>query len=97
MLVRDFDIDDVAPIVEILELNGQYAHPDVEGPEAMIRVKECDAAVFLVCELEGQIVGWPCQGCLRRFTSYDSSPFRPPGTSKEGHWNCFGRTDSQAI
>ncbi len=57
MLIRDFDVDDVASIVDILELNGQYAHPDVEGPEAMIRVKECDAAVFLVCELEGKTVG----------------------------------------
>ncbi len=57
MLVRDFDVSDVEPIVEILRLNGQYAHPDVDGPEAMTRVKECEAAVFMVCELEGQIVG----------------------------------------
>lgn len=57
MLVRDFDVDDVAPIVEILELNGQYAHPDVDGPEAMRRVKECEAAVFRVCELGGKTVG----------------------------------------
>lgn len=56
-MVRDFDVDDVAPIVEILELNGQYAHPDVDGPEAMRRVKECEAAVFLVSELEGKTVG----------------------------------------
>ncbi len=57
MLVRDFDAEDAAPIVEILELNGQYVHPDVDGPEAMRKVKDCEAAVFLVCELAGKTVG----------------------------------------
>lgn len=56
-MVRDFDVDDIAPIVEILELNGQYAHPDVDGPEAMRRVKECEAVVFLVCKLASKTVG----------------------------------------
>ncbi len=57
MLVRDFDHEDVAPVVEILRRNGQYDHPDVDGPAAMRRVWECEAAIFLVCELEGRTVG----------------------------------------
>jgi len=43
--------------VETLKLNGQYGFPEVDGPEAMKRVKQCPAAVFLVCEMEGKVVG----------------------------------------
>ncbi len=57
VLIRDFNHEDIAPVFEILRRNGQYDHPDVDGPEAMRRVKECDAAVFLVCELAGKTVG----------------------------------------
>ncbi len=54
VLVRDFSIDDIAPIIEILQRNGQYTNPEVDGPDAMRRVKECEAAVFLVCERGGK-------------------------------------------
>lgn len=57
MRVRDFELDDIVPVVDILERNGQYTHPAVDGPDAMKRVKECEAAIFLVSELEGKIVG----------------------------------------
>lgn len=57
MLVRDFELADINEILEILKLNNQYGFPEVDGPEAMKRVKACKAAVFLVCEIEGKIVG----------------------------------------
>jgi len=57
MLIRDFDSVDIKEIVEILKSNNQYGFPEVDGPEAMKRVKACSAAVFLVCEMEGKIVG----------------------------------------
>jgi N-acetylglutamate synthase-like GNAT family acetyltransferase len=57
MLIRDFDFADITEIVEILKSNNQYGFPEVDGPEAMKRVKACSAAVFLVCEMEGKIVG----------------------------------------
>jgi N-acetylglutamate synthase-like GNAT family acetyltransferase len=57
MLIRDFDFADIKEIVEILKSNNQYGFPEVDGPEAMKRVKACNAAVFLVCEMEGKIVG----------------------------------------
>lgn len=57
MLIRNFEIADINEIVEILKLNNQYAFPEVDGPEAMKRVKACKAAVFLVCEIEGKVVG----------------------------------------
>jgi len=57
MLIRNFEERDINEIVEILKLNEQYGHPEVDGPEAMRRVKACEAAVFLVCELNGKVVG----------------------------------------
>lgn len=57
MSIRDFELDDINEVVEILKLNGQYNFPEVDGPEAMMRVKACPAAVFLVYELEGRVVG----------------------------------------
>jgi len=56
-LVRDFELTDIDEVVEILKLNGQYGFPEVDGPEAMKRVKACSAAVFLVCEMDGKVVG----------------------------------------
>jgi len=44
-------------IVEILKLNNQYSFPEVDGPKAMKRVKACSVAVFLVCEIDGEVVG----------------------------------------
>ena len=57
MLIRDFQLTDSDKIVEILKLNNQYGFPEVDGPEAMKRVKECSATVFLVCEIDGRVVG----------------------------------------
>jgi N-acetylglutamate synthase-like GNAT family acetyltransferase len=57
MLIRDFQLTDRDEIVEILKLNNQYSFPEVDGPEAMKRVKACSAAVFLVCEIDGRVVG----------------------------------------
>jgi len=55
--IRDLELSDIDAIVEILKLNGQYGFPEVDGPEAMKRVKACPAAVFLVYELDGKVVG----------------------------------------
>jgi len=57
MSIRDFEVDDIDEVVEILKLNGQYGFPEVDGPEAMKRVKACSAAVFLVYELNGKVMG----------------------------------------
>ena len=57
MLIRDFQLTDGDEIVEILKLNNQYGFPEVDGPEAMKRVKACSVAVFLVCEIDGRVVG----------------------------------------
>jgi N-acetylglutamate synthase-like GNAT family acetyltransferase len=43
--------------MKILRLNNQYGFPEVDGPEAMKRVKSCSAAVFLVCEIDGKVIG----------------------------------------
>jgi hypothetical protein len=39
MLIRDFQLSDVDVVIEVLKLNGQCAFPEVDGPEAMRRVK----------------------------------------------------------
>jgi len=57
VLIRDFQLADIDAVVEILKLNSQYGYPGVDGPEAMKRVRACEAAVFLVCEMEGKAVG----------------------------------------
>ncbi len=57
MLIRNFQLHDIEEVVEILKLNNQYDMPEVDGPEAMTRIKLCEAAVFLVCEIEGEIKG----------------------------------------
>ena len=56
-MFRDFQLTDRDEIVEILKLNNQYGFPKVDGPEAMKRVKACSVAVFLVCEIDGRVVG----------------------------------------
>lgn len=55
--IRKFDKSDEEDLVKILELNGQYDFPDVEGPMAMTRVSECDAAVFLVATMQERVIG----------------------------------------
>lgn len=57
MRIRDFEVKDADRIVEILKANQQYGHPEMDGPEAMKRVAECQAAEFLVAEEDGQVVG----------------------------------------
>ncbi|MDI6805986.1 MAG: GNAT family N-acetyltransferase [Candidatus Bathyarchaeia archaeon] len=57
MFIRDFEIGDIDQIVEILRLNNQYDFPEVDGPEAMKRLKQCSAVVFLVCEIDNKVVG----------------------------------------
>lgn len=57
VLIREFEPRDADAIVEILKLNNQYGFPAVDGPEAMRRVKACPAAIFLVCEMNGKVVG----------------------------------------
>ena len=57
MLIRDFELADVNDIVETLKLNNQYGFPAVDGPEAMKRVKTCGSSIFLVCEINGKVVG----------------------------------------
>lgn len=56
-MIRDLEVADIEEIVEILKLNDQYGFPQVDGPEAMKRVKACSAAVFLLCEVDGKVVG----------------------------------------
>jgi ribosomal protein S18 acetylase RimI-like enzyme len=57
MLIRDFAPADCDRLVEILKANLQFGHPEMDGPEAMLRICECDAAEFLVAEEDGQAVG----------------------------------------
>jgi len=57
LFVRNFEVEDAGVVVEILKLNNQYGFPAVDGPEAMKRVKACSVAVFLVCEIDGKVVG----------------------------------------
>jgi len=57
LFIRDFELDDAGEVVEILKLNNQYGFPEVDGPDAMKRVKACSAAVFLVCEVDDKVVG----------------------------------------
>jgi ribosomal protein S18 acetylase RimI-like enzyme len=56
--IRAFRETDIPSLVKILELNGQYGYPEVEGPEAMKRVAKCAAAVFLVAEAHEQPCGF---------------------------------------
>ncbi len=55
--VRTFRQSDIPALVELLQLNGQYDYPEIEGPAAMERVAKCDAAVFLVAEVCGKTCG----------------------------------------
>jgi ribosomal protein S18 acetylase RimI-like enzyme len=57
MLIRDFQPEDSQALVEILRANLQYGDPGTEGPEAMLRVHQCRAAVFLVAEEDEKPVG----------------------------------------
>jgi putative acetyltransferase len=54
MKIRDFQPQDIDALVNILKANQQYGHPEIDGPEAMLRVHDCTAAEFLVAE-EGDL------------------------------------------
>jgi len=58
MRIRDFVPSDSQKIVEILKENQQYGHPELDGPDAMLRVRKCSAAEFLVAEEDLQVVGF---------------------------------------
>lgn len=55
MKIRDFQPQDVDAMVNILKANQQYGHPEIDGPEAMLRVHNCTAAEFLVAEEEENV------------------------------------------
>jgi len=55
--IREFRSSDAMALVDILRANQQYGHPDIDGPEAMEKVRQCQAAEFLVAEIEGEPVG----------------------------------------
>ena len=55
--IRPFAQGDGEQLVDILKQNGQFSHPEVEGIAAMCRVASCDAAVFLVAEVDGEPMG----------------------------------------
>jgi len=57
MRIRDFEASDAETLVEILRANQQYGHPDIDGPEAMEKVRQCRAAEFLVADIGGEPVG----------------------------------------
>jgi ribosomal protein S18 acetylase RimI-like enzyme len=57
MEIRGFRPEDIEALLDILKANQQYGHPDIDGPEAMLRVHECVASEFLVAEEEGTILG----------------------------------------
>jgi ribosomal protein S18 acetylase RimI-like enzyme len=66
LTIRPFVETDGPRLVEILKANNQFDWPDVEGLRAMQRVAACDAAIFLVAEIDG----YP-QGLVRAV--YDGS------------------------
>ncbi len=57
MDIRDFRLGDVDSLVDILKANQQYNHPEIDGPSAMARVHDCQAAEFLVAEDGDQLLG----------------------------------------
>lgn len=57
VMIKDFEPEDTDEIVEILKVNNQYSFPQVDGPEAMKRIKACNTAVFLVYKANGKVIG----------------------------------------
>ena len=57
MKIREARSSDINTIVEIIKLNNQFGITEVDGSEAMQRVINCKAAVFLVCEINRKVVG----------------------------------------
>jgi ribosomal protein S18 acetylase RimI-like enzyme len=57
MVIREFQPQDTGALVRILKANLQYSDPNTEGPEAMMRVHQCQAALFLVAQDDSKVVG----------------------------------------
>ena len=57
MHIRDFRLEDAESLVELLKANQQYNHPEIDGPSAMARVRDCQAAEFLVAEDGAEVIG----------------------------------------
>ena len=66
ILIRNFEEKDAKALEVILKLNGQFDYPEIENRESMIRVANCEAAIFLVAELDKSLCG-----CLKAI--YDGS------------------------
>jgi len=66
ILIRNFEENDAEALEAILKLNGQFDYPEIENRESMIRVSNCEAAIFLVAELDKSVCG-----CLKAI--YDGS------------------------
>ena len=64
--IRPFEPKDSDYLVEILKTNKQYSYPNVDGPEAMLRVAQCAAAVFLTAADNERAIG-----CIR--ATYDGA------------------------
>ena len=64
--IRPFEPKDSDYLVEILKTNKQYSYPNVDGPEAMLRVAQCAAAVFLAAADNERAIG-----CIR--ATYDGA------------------------
>jgi len=62
MKIRRFEPSDTGMCVEILKLNSQYSHPEIDGPEAMLRIYEKSDSPFFVAEYGGSVVGL-VRGC----------------------------------
>jgi ribosomal protein S18 acetylase RimI-like enzyme len=58
MRIRRFKVSDIEDLIEILRLNNQYGCSEVDGPDAMKRIRLCESAVFLVYELNSRAVGF---------------------------------------
>jgi len=89
MRIRDFVPSDAHQLVEILKANQQYGHPEIDGPEAMLKVHECQAAEFLVAE-EDYHSGRAHQGGLRWLQSHHShrlgAPRLPAARHRQRTW-----------
>ena len=60
MVIRDFQPEDCDALVQILKANLQYGDPFTEGSDAMLRVRECVAAVFPVCTMAQRPLSISC-------------------------------------
>ena len=57
LTIQPFQAADTDRLVAILMRNGQYSHPEVEGPGPMRRASESPTTIFLVAALDGSPVG----------------------------------------